>query len=92
MFPLKIITWQGAVKMKYEGTVDVLAEYDDEICSPSVTWQTPAVIRLRKNTTSKKHRVRFSRINIYTRDNFTCQYCAWLQIIKFLPLVYVGCS
>lgn len=75
MFPLKVITWQGAVKMKYEGTVDVLAEYDDEIRSPSVIWKTPAVVRLRKSTVSKKNRVRFSRINVYMRDNFTCQYC-----------------
>jgi hypothetical protein len=41
MFPLKIITWQGAAKMKYEGTVDVMAEYEDEISSPSVTWKIP---------------------------------------------------
>lgn len=75
MFPLKIITWQGAVKMKYEGTVDVLAEYDEELRSPSVTWQTPAVIRLRKASVGRKNRVRFSRINVYTRDKFTCQYC-----------------
>ncbi len=75
MFPLKIITWHGAVKMKYEGTVDVLAEYDETICSPSITWKMPAVIRLRKNTANKKNRVRFSRINVYTRDKFTCQYC-----------------
>jgi 5-methylcytosine-specific restriction endonuclease McrA len=75
MFPLKIITWQGAAKMKYEGTVDVMAEYEDEISSPSVTWKIPAVVRLRKNTVGRKSKVRFSRINVYTRDRFTCQYC-----------------
>ena len=45
--PLKILRWQDAVKMKYEGTADVVAEYDDVISSPSVTWKMPAVMRLK---------------------------------------------
>ena len=75
MFPLRIITWQGAVKMIYEGKVDVLAEYNEEIRSPSVVWKMPAVIRIYRKLTRKTSKVKFSRMNIYTRDNFTCQYC-----------------
>ena len=74
-FPIRILHWQDAVKMIYEGTVDVLAEYDEELRSPSVTWQVPAVVRLRRNLTVRKKCVKFSRVNIYQRDNFTCQYC-----------------
>lgn len=74
-FPLKILPWQAAVKMIYEELVDVVAEYEDTISSPSVTWQTPAVVRLRKATRATKQVVKFSRINVYTRDGFRCQFC-----------------
>ena len=74
-FPLRILRWQDAVKMVYEGTVDVLAEYDEELRSPSVTWHTPAVVRLRRSVGRYKKGVKFSRMNVYQRDRFTCQYC-----------------
>jgi len=78
-FPLRVLRWQDAVKMIYEGTVDVLAEYDEELRSPSVTWNMPAVVRLRRNVGRYKKGVKFSRMNVYQRDRFTCQYCG----IKF---------
>lgn len=74
-FPVKILRWQDAVKMRYEGTVDVVAEYEEEIRSPSVTWKTPAVVRLRKMARSDKRAVKFSRVNVYQRDGYRCQYC-----------------
>lgn len=74
-FPLKVLHWQDAVKMIYEGTVDVVVEYDEEIRSPSVTWKMPAVVRLRKLAGQIKNGVKFSRVNIYTRDHYRCQYC-----------------
>ena len=73
--PLKVLRWQDAVKMKYEGTADVVAEYDDEICSPSVTWRMPAVMRLRSMPRTQKRGLKFSRLNVYQRDGFRCQYC-----------------
>jgi 5-methylcytosine-specific restriction endonuclease McrA len=74
-FPIKILRWEDAVKMKYEGTIDVIVEYDEEVSSPSITWKMPAVIRLRKLEGKVKRGVKFSRINVYTRDGFRCQYC-----------------
>jgi 5-methylcytosine-specific restriction endonuclease McrA len=73
--PVKILRWQDAVKMRYEGTADVVVEYDDEIRSPSVTWKVPAVIRLRKMARNDKRAVKFSRVNVYQRDGYRCQYC-----------------
>jgi 5-methylcytosine-specific restriction endonuclease McrA len=73
--PVKILRWQDAVKMRYEGTADVVAEYEDEIRSPSVTWKTPAVIRLRKMARRDKRAVKFSRVNVYQRDGYRCAYC-----------------
>jgi 5-methylcytosine-specific restriction endonuclease McrA len=74
-FPIKVLRWEDAVKMKYEETVDIIAEYDEEIRSPSVVWKTPAVIRLRRQIKSTKRGVKFSRVNVYARDKFRCQYC-----------------
>ncbi len=74
-FPTKILSWQDAVKMVYEETVEVVSEYDETISSPSVTWNMPAVIRLKKSTRNHKKGVKFSRVNLYTRDKYKCQYC-----------------
>jgi 5-methylcytosine-specific restriction endonuclease McrA len=67
--------WQDAAKMIYENTVDVIAEYDEELRSPSTVWKMPAVVRLRRNVGDRKRGVKFSRMNVYQRDNFICQYC-----------------
>jgi len=73
-FPLRIISWERAVKMRFEETADVIAEYAEEISSPSVTWRVPAVIRERR-LTKVKQAIRFSRTNVYLRDGYRCQYC-----------------
>jgi 5-methylcytosine-specific restriction endonuclease McrA len=74
-FPVRVLCWQDAVRMVYVGSVDVVAEYEEEIRSPSVTWNMPAVVRLRKNALVRKAAVKFSRQRVYERDRFTCQYC-----------------
>jgi 5-methylcytosine-specific restriction endonuclease McrA len=73
--PLKVLRWQDAVKMRYEGTAEVVVEYEDEICSPSVTWKMPAVMRLRSMPKAQQRGIKFSRLNVYQRDGYRCQYC-----------------
>ena len=75
MIPHKIISWQTAVTMSYLGKVDVLEEYEDVIRSPSLSIKAPAVVRLRRTMGGMKRGVKFSRINVFTRDDFRCQYC-----------------
>jgi 5-methylcytosine-specific restriction endonuclease McrA len=74
-FPHKILRWQDAVTMIFLGKADVVVEYDTVIRSPSTEMNAPAVIRVKKPMRSMKHGAKFSRINVYTRDDFTCQYC-----------------
>jgi 5-methylcytosine-specific restriction endonuclease McrA len=74
-FPIGILRWEDAVKMRYEGTADVVAEYEQTVSSPSVTWRVPAVIRLRRMPAGKKRGIKFSRSNVYQRDGHRCQYC-----------------
>jgi len=75
MDPHRIISWERAVVLVVLGKVDVLEEYDEAIRAQTFELRTPAVVRLRKSGRPTKHVVRFSRINVYTRDGFRCQYC-----------------
>jgi 5-methylcytosine-specific restriction endonuclease McrA len=75
-FPIKILRWEDAIKMLYESTVDVVAEYGETVSSPSITMQVPAVVRLRKLAHSTHRALRFSRSNVYLRDGYRCQYCS----------------
>jgi len=73
--PLRIVSWQRAVTMLFEGKVEVIEEYDEDIRSVSITIKMPAVVRLLRAIRGRKKAVKFSRINVMTRDNFRCQYC-----------------
>jgi 5-methylcytosine-specific restriction endonuclease McrA len=74
--PVRVLHWQDAIKMVYEGTVRVVVEYDATVSSPSVTWKVPAVIALKRSVRRYvKGAVKFSRRNVYARDSFRCQYC-----------------
>lgn len=74
--PIQILSWETAIKMRYEGTADVLVEYDEEIRGASVTWKWPAVMRLkREKKRSRARQIRFSRTGVYQRDGWRCQYC-----------------
>lgn len=57
------------------GKVEVIEEYTREIHSVSFSIKLPAVIRLLRFVKRPKTPVRFSRQNIYIRDNCMCQYC-----------------
>lgn len=74
-FPYKVLRWQDAITMLYLEKADVVVDYDADLRSPSVEMKVPAVIRVRRALSGMKHGVKFSRINVYTRDKFTCQYC-----------------
>lgn len=73
--PHRVVSWQRAVIMLFEGKVEVLSEYDEDIRSVSITIKMPAVVRLLNRVRGKKQAVKFSRMNVATRDEFRCQYC-----------------
>src|SRR5262249_24777376 len=75
MMPHKVIPWQTAITLLFLDKVEVLEEYEEEIRSPSVALRAPAVVRLKKAIGSVKRGVKFSRLNVFTRDGFRCQYC-----------------
>src|SRR2546430_6415501 len=75
--PLRVVNWQKAITLLWQGKVEVLEVYDREIHGGSISIKLPAVMRLLKMVKLREaHRsVKFSRINIFTRDRFRCQYC-----------------
>ncbi len=79
--PIRAIRWEDAIKLRYEGLVDVLVEYDEEVKSPSVTWRMPAVVRLRKLDKKDIRKIRYKRDYVLERDGYgtpdglRCQYC-----------------
>lgn len=73
--PIKIISWRKAVVLSYLEKVEVVEHYDRRIHSPSISISLPAVVRLNRYVRHLPRKVKFSRQNLYHRDNFTCQYC-----------------
>ena len=73
-YPLSLWTWQDAIKAAYLDRVDILAEYDQIVHSPSTEIRIPSVVVLRDYVTPQKT-VAFTRFNLFLRDGFCCQYC-----------------
>jgi 5-methylcytosine-specific restriction endonuclease McrA len=72
--PHRVVSWQRAITMLFDGKVEVVEEYEHDIRSVSFTIKMPAVVRLLRAVRGKRG-VKFSRINVATRDDFRCQYC-----------------
>lgn len=73
--PLGVVNWEKAVTLLIRGKVKSLSEYDHEIRSPSVSMKVPSVIVFNYNRRNRVKSVRFSRKNVWVRDNGCCQYC-----------------
>lgn len=75
--PLRVVSWQRAFILVFQGKVEILEEYGSTINTVSKQFKIPAVIRLRRWVNLKRQQpiIRFSRANIYARDENRCQYC-----------------
>lgn len=75
--PLRVEPWQRAIADFFLGKVEIV-EYskDRTIQGVGRTHPMPSVVRVLRNFKRDRIRIKFSRINIYARDRFTCQYCA----------------
>jgi 5-methylcytosine-specific restriction endonuclease McrA len=73
--PLSVIQWKEAIRYMYHNKCDVLEWYDDWLVrSPSWETRVPAVIMM-KEFVKQKSEVRFSKSNLYLRDQYICLYC-----------------
>jgi 5-methylcytosine-specific restriction endonuclease McrA len=81
--PLGIVSWKKAllwsIKHEYDQSrgVEIIDFYKDDsiIGTNNKKYPVPAVAKTAKYFRLRDERVKFSRKNIFIRDNFTCQYC-----------------
>lgn len=88
--PMKIVSWQKALVLWFQGKVEVLEFHNVFARSVTKSFQLPCVLRLKSYVKPRSYgAVRFCRENVYIRDNFTCQYCGERFSTKHLTLDHV---
>jgi 5-methylcytosine-specific restriction endonuclease McrA len=75
--PIKIVSWQRAITLFYQGKAEVIAEHNTEVRAVTFTFKLPSVVRLLRfvRVRGRREHVPFTRANIYRRDDYECQYC-----------------
>jgi 5-methylcytosine-specific restriction endonuclease McrA len=73
-YPLSLWPWQEAIKAAWLDRVQIVAEYDQVVRSPSTEIRIPSVVD-HKDYVKPQKRVAFTRFNLFLRDEFACQYC-----------------
>ena len=87
-YPLSLWSWQDAVKAVFLDRVNIVAEYEQTISSPTLSIKLPSVIALKEYVISKREPP-FTRFNVFLRDKFTCQYCGLKQKSKELTFDHI---
>jgi len=89
--PLQVISWQKALQLFFSGKVEIIEESDRLVRSVTISIRAPLVIRLLKYIPERHRRtlVRFTRNNIFLRDQYTCQYCGRRPGLAHLTMDHV---
>lgn len=88
--PMKVVGWQKALILWFQGKVEVIEYHNLFARSVSCSFQIPSVMRLKTYVRPRSYgAVRFCRENVYIRDNFTCQYCGKRHHTRNLTLDHV---
>jgi 5-methylcytosine-specific restriction endonuclease McrA len=88
--PLRVEPWTRAITDVFLGKVEVI-EYSRDRTIKCVTRELPmpAVVRVLRRFRRNRRAIRFSRVNIFTRDGFTCQYCEQQLLTEDLTFDHV---
>lgn len=92
--PLCIISWQKAIVLWYRNdisqNIEILSYHNnDHIKSCSGSVKIPSIIKLVKYLNIFNRKIKFSRRNLFIRDNYTCQYCGVQKELKYLTYDHV---
>lgn len=87
--PVKIVSWQRAITLLFLGKVEVVEEYDRDIKTTALVFKIPSIVRLLNAFRRHKKPTKFSRVNIYGRDKYSCQYCGAKKVISELTYDHV---
>mgnify|MGYP001167989025 CR=1 FL=1 len=75
LLPLSTISWQSAVKTIFGDKVHVIKNYEGRfIRSTSLSIPMPSVVMLTKYH-KQPTKAKYTRRNVYIRDDYKCQYC-----------------
>lgn len=73
-YPLSVWPWESAIHAVVQDRVDVVAEHDRVVRSPSIELKLPSVVALREYVPVKRTPA-FTRHNVMLRDRSCCAYC-----------------
>ena len=73
--PLNVIGWQRAIKLVVLEKAEIVEATDRHVRSVSRHVPVPSVVRLTCFVRFRRREAKFSRRNIYSRDDHRCQYC-----------------
>src|SRR5262245_6584205 len=80
--PIRVVSWQRAMTLWVQEKVEIIDTHDREVRAVTFSFRLPSIVRLlRFVKVRNRHQVKFSRANIYLRDDYRCQYCSR----KFAP-------
>lgn len=71
----KSICWYIKIQEQTYPNVDILAYHDEYIIGLNNQYRLPSVIKSNTYIQTYRKYVKFSRKNLFLRDNHTCQYC-----------------
>ena len=75
-YPIQMIDWKKALTLQFTDRAEIVEHHHDiEINSTHESFKLPKVMRLFCKVTKTVGVVKFNRLNVFYRDNFTCQYC-----------------
>jgi 5-methylcytosine-specific restriction endonuclease McrA len=73
--PLSVVDWRRAVTLVFEGKARIVEVHDRYIGHATLDMRVPSVVSLTKPFRRPRKPAKFSRVNVYARDGFQCQYC-----------------
>ncbi|MGV3633808.1 MAG: HNH endonuclease, partial [Pseudorhodoplanes sp.] len=85
-YPLSLWSWQDAIKAVFLERVNIVANYDRAVRSPSFEMKLPSVVSLKTFVKPSTHPA-FTRFNVFLRDRFACQYCGARDDLTFDHLI-----
>jgi 5-methylcytosine-specific restriction endonuclease McrA len=88
--PLRIEHWKTIIGDFFTGKVEIIHNSQDRtIKTVSRDFPMPSVVRVLRRFRRDKQAIKFSRLNVYARDAFTCQYCTERKMAEELTFDHV---